>query len=40
MVEQPDIAGFRAKVADLKDMELYADPKVNAMLVKILEATQ
>ncbi len=40
VVEHPDIAAFRAKVADLKDMELYADPKVQAMLVRMLEATK
>lgn len=40
VVEHPDIAAFRARVADLKDMELYADPKVQAMLAKILEATK
>ena len=38
--EQPDIASFRAKVAALKDMEIYSDPKVQALLVKILDATR
>ncbi|MGD8367806.1 MAG: TRAP transporter substrate-binding protein [Desulfobacterales bacterium] len=40
VVENPDLDAFRAKVADLKNMELYADPKVHAMLVKILAATK
>ncbi len=38
--ETPDIESFRAKVAGLKDMELYQDPKVKALLLKILEATK
>jgi len=35
--ENPDIAGFRRKVAGLKDMALYKDPKVQALLLKILD---
>jgi len=40
VVEAPDIAAFRAKVAGLKDMDLYSDPKVKAMLDKIMAATR
>jgi tripartite ATP-independent transporter DctP family solute receptor len=38
--ENPDIGAFRSKVAKLKDMEIYSDPKVKNMLVKMLEATK
>ncbi len=38
--ENPDIASFRAKVADIQKMDLYQDPKVQALLVKILAATK
>ncbi|WP_457575151.1 TRAP transporter substrate-binding protein [Desulfomarina sp.] len=38
--EHPDIASFRARVADLKDMELFREPKVHSLLLKILEATR
>jgi TRAP-type C4-dicarboxylate transport system substrate-binding protein len=38
--EHPDIAAFRQKVAGLKDMELFQNPKVQALLVKILEAVK
>jgi len=38
--ENPDIKGFRAKVADLKDMDLYSGPKVQQLLLKALEATR
>ncbi len=38
--ENPDIDAFRAKVAGLKDMDVYKDPKVQALLNKILEATK
>ena len=40
VVENPDIAAFRAKVANLKDMDLYSDTKVKAMLIKMLKATK
>jgi tripartite ATP-independent transporter DctP family solute receptor len=36
----PDLAAFRAKVAGLKDMELYQDPRVKSLLLRILEATK
>ena len=38
--EHPDLAAFRVKVADLKDMDLYSAPEVQEMLLKMLEATQ
>ena len=40
VVESPDINAFRDKVAHMKDMEIYSDPRVNALLVKILKATE
>ncbi|RLC24376.1 MAG: TRAP transporter substrate-binding protein [Deltaproteobacteria bacterium] len=40
VVENPDVAAFRAKVADLKDMDLYQDPKVKDLLLKIMEAVK
>ena len=38
--EHPDIASFRKKVAGLKNNELFADPKVHALLEKALAATR
>ena len=38
--EHPDIPSFRAKVADIRKMDLYSDPKVQALLIKILAATR
>lgn len=38
--ENPDIDAFRSKVAGLKDMDVYSDPKVQALLLKILDATK
>ncbi len=38
--EHPDLPSFRAKVASLKDMELYREPKVQALLLKVLAATR
>ena len=38
--EHPDLDGLRAKVAGLKDMEMYRDPRVAAMLEKVLEAVR
>ena len=40
VVENPDVAAFRAKVANLKDMDLYKDPQVQEMLLKIMEAVK
>jgi tripartite ATP-independent transporter DctP family solute receptor len=37
---RPDIASFRARTAGLKDMDLFRDPKVKALLQKILAAVQ
>lgn len=38
--EHPDLASFRAKVANLKDMELFKEPKVQALLLKMMEASK
>jgi tripartite ATP-independent transporter DctP family solute receptor len=38
--EVPDIESLRAKVADIQKMDLYQDPKVQALLVKMKAATQ
>jgi tripartite ATP-independent transporter DctP family solute receptor len=38
--ENPDLASFRARVAGLKDMDLFADPKVHELLLKMMEATK
>jgi tripartite ATP-independent transporter DctP family solute receptor len=38
--EHPDLASFRAKVAGLKDMDLFKEPKVKALLLKMIEATK
>lgn len=38
--ENPDLTSFRAKVADLKNMDLFKEPKVQTLLLKILEATK
>ena len=40
VIENPDIKAFRAKVAHMKDMDIYSDPRVNALLIKILKATE
>ncbi|BBO93354.1 TRAP transporter substrate-binding protein [Desulfosarcina ovata] len=40
IVENPDIQAFRARVADLKNLDLYSDPQVKALLEKILDATR
>ena len=40
IIEHPDVAAFRAKVVDLKDMDLYKDPRVQDMLLKIMEAVK
>ena len=36
----PDIDAFRAKVAGLKDMDLYSEPRVQALLIEMLNATK
>ena len=38
--EHPDIDAFRFRVAGLKDMDIYRDPKVQVLLIKILDATK
>jgi len=38
--EYPDIAAFRKQVADLKNIDLFSDPKVQALLLKALELTR
>ncbi len=38
--EHPDIASFRAKVAGLKDMDLFKAPKVQNLLLQVMEATK
>jgi TRAP-type C4-dicarboxylate transport system substrate-binding protein len=38
--ENADIAAFRAKVAGIKDMDIYADPRVKDLLERILKATK
>jgi tripartite ATP-independent transporter DctP family solute receptor len=38
--ENPDIDAFRKKVLGLKEMDLYQDPNVKALLNKILDATK
>jgi len=38
--ENPDLASFRSKVAGLKDMDLFKQPKVHTLLLKIMEATK
>ncbi len=38
--EHPDLASFRAKVANLKDMDLFKEPKVHALLLNIMAATK
>ena len=36
----PDIDAFRDKVAGLKDTALYSEPRIQAMLIEMLNATQ
>jgi len=38
--EHPDMDAFRSRVAGLKDMDIYRDPKVQVFLIKILDATK
>ena len=38
--EHPDLDSFRARVAKLKDMELFAEPRVHALLLKIMAETK
>lgn len=38
--ENPDIDRFRAQVANLKDIELFSDPKVQDLLGRVIEQTR
>lgn len=38
--EHPDIDAFRAKVSGLKDTNFYSEPRVQALLIEMLNATQ
>lgn len=40
IVEHPDVDAFRAKVAELKNLDVYSAPKVKALLEKIMQATR
>ncbi|MCF8093584.1 MAG: TRAP transporter substrate-binding protein [Desulfotignum sp.] len=40
VVENPDIAAFRERVAGLKQMDLYQEPRVQDLLSRMLEAVQ
>ncbi len=40
VVENPDIGAFREKVAGLRNMELYGNPRVQNLLIKILDAVK
>jgi tripartite ATP-independent transporter DctP family solute receptor len=40
IVENPDLEAFRAKVASLKELDLFQEPRVLAMLEKFLAATR
>ena len=40
VIENPDVDAFRVKVDDLKNMDLYKDPKVKDMLLKIMAAVK
>ena len=39
VVENPDLEALRAQVADLKEIDLFQDEKVQTLLLKVLEAT-
>lgn len=40
VVENPDIGAFREKVAGLRNMELYGNPRVQDLLIKIIDAVK
>jgi tripartite ATP-independent transporter DctP family solute receptor len=40
VVDNPDIDAFRERVAGLKDLDLYRDPRVQDLLVRILAAVE
>jgi len=39
VVENPDLEALRAQVADLKEIDLFQEQKVQTLLLKVLEAT-
>jgi tripartite ATP-independent transporter DctP family solute receptor len=39
VVEDPDLDALRAQVADLKNIDLFKDEKIQALLLRVLEAT-
>ncbi len=38
--ENPDIAAFREKVAGLKDIDLFSEPRVHELLLNVIEQTR
>jgi len=38
--EHPDLASFRARVAKLKDMKLFSEPRVHDLLLRIMAVTR
>jgi tripartite ATP-independent transporter DctP family solute receptor len=38
--ERPDVKAFRAQVQNLQDIDLFKDPKVHSLLIKVIEATK
>lgn len=38
--ENPDLASFRVKVAGLRDMDLFKEPRVHALLLKMMDASK
>ncbi|MCP4717945.1 MAG: TRAP transporter substrate-binding protein, partial [Desulfobacteraceae bacterium] len=40
VVENPNIDSFRKKVTGLKDMDLYQDPRVQTLLIKLLDTAK
>ncbi len=38
--ENPDLASFRVKVAGLKDMDLFKEPRVHTLLLKMMDASK
>lgn len=40
VVENPDIDAFRIKVAGIQDMDFYSEPRVQALLIELLNVTR
>ncbi len=40
VIEDPDIAAFRKKVAGMKDMPIFSNPQVHSLLLKVIAATR